>query len=193
MFDQITNHLKRNVDFSDDEIVFFLSMLEFKSYGKYDVIFKPGETCRHLSYVNKGLVRCYYDSPEKTYTLTLASEDFWFTDYESFMLAKPTEIYAEALEETEVYQLSGSAWQTIFNSGFNFEKFGRIMAEMRFLDFIRREKAIRMQPPAQRYTMLQKDYPEVAKRAPLKYVASLLGFEPETLSRIRNKIKNPKR
>jgi hypothetical protein len=38
------------------------SMFELKEYSKGDYLFKQGDLCRHLYYIEKGLVRIYYYS-----------------------------------------------------------------------------------------------------------------------------------
>lgn len=188
MLSLLTSHLKAIHDFSENEITFFLSLVEFKSYKKYDSIFKHGDFCRYVAFINRGMIRFYDDTPEKDYTLNLFTEGFWFTDHQAFMMNTPTLFRAEAMEDTEIFTLTQEALHKIYSYSPAFEYYGRVMAENNFLAFIKREKAIRMKTPKERYLMLLEDFPEVANRAPLKYIASMLGFEPETLSRIRKQL-----
>lgn len=50
--------------------------------------------------------------------------------------------------------------------------------------------AIASQKPIQRYEKLIKERPELIQKVPQKYLASLIGITPESLSRIRSKQKS---
>ena len=45
---------------------------------------------------------------------------------------------------------------------------------------------LRFEPAHERYTKLLQLHPEILKRTPLVYIASLLQMTPETLSRVRS-------
>ena len=45
---------------------------------------------------------------------------------------------------------------------------------------------LRFEPAHERYNKLLQLHPEILKRAPLVYIASLLQMTPETLSRVRS-------
>ena len=45
---------------------------------------------------------------------------------------------------------------------------------------------LRFEPAHERYLKLMQMHPEILKRAPLVYIASLLQMSPETLSRVRS-------
>jgi hypothetical protein len=45
---------------------------------------------------------------------------------------------------------------------------------------------LRFESAQERYAKLLKQHPEILKRAPLLYIASLLQMSPETLSRVRS-------
>ena len=48
--------------------------------------------------------------------------------------------------------------------------------------------ALRFEPAHERYNRLLQLHPEILKRAPLVYIASLLQMTPETLSRVRSSL-----
>lgn len=68
-----------------------------------------------------------------------------------------------------------------------FERFGRKIAEFLFIEEVRRTSQIRVKSPEVRYLEMLEHYPEIINRVPLKYIASLLDIEPESLSRIRKR------
>ena len=61
------------------------------------------------------------------------------------------------------------------------------MAEALFINEVRMTTQRRIKSPEMRYLELLQNDPEMMRRVPLKYIASLLGIEPESLSRIRKR------
>ncbi|MEQ8881167.1 MAG: hypothetical protein RLQ12_16100 [Cyclobacteriaceae bacterium] len=59
------------------------------------------------------------------------------------------------------------------------------MATFAFLDCQKRIEAIRFFSAAERYKLLEKQYPGISNRIPLKHIASYLGTTQVSLSRIR--------
>ena len=65
---------------------------------------------------------------------------------------------------------------------------GRLTAERLFLVKSKREQNLLNCTAEERYLNLFKDYPEVIKLIPLKYISSYIGVTPQGLSRIRKRI-----
>lgn len=188
MFDALVKNLKKHVPFHDIEITEFLLHFDKKIYCKGDLTIERGTICNHLYYINSGIVRCYNDLNNKETTLDLWCEDHWFSDYESHFLSLPSSLYFQALENTEVYAISYSSLEGLYTRGFNFEKWGFLMSQKRLMDFLKREIPERLISIDEYYNHYVNKNPEIIKRVPLKYIASMLGVEPETLSRIRKRL-----
>jgi CRP-like cAMP-binding protein len=62
------------------------------------------------------------------------------------------------------------------------------MAENAFLSVHHLNRMLTNDEPQQRYLNLLKQRPEVVERIPQHYIASYLGIQPESLSRIRKRI-----
>ena len=115
-------------------------------------------------------------------------ENGWYTDYESFLLQKPSKQNIDALEPTELILLSKSDLFNLYITIPKFEKFGRIMAENAFMGLRNRTELLTQQSAEERYLKLVKERPKVIERVPQHYIASYLGIKPPSLSRIRKRI-----
>lgn len=188
MFSQLIQNIRRYHPFTDEEVVTFLANFKRKDYKKNEMIINRGELCRHLFYINKGLIRYYYSVPPKELTFAVMGEDFWFTDYEAFMNDVSANIYAQALENCELFYISFDNLQDLYSKGLSFQRYGRIVTQERFLTLLMRDNMFKTTTPEERYLLMMKEYPTIFPRTPLKYVASLLNVEPATLSRIRKKL-----
>lgn len=188
MFDTFKKNIRSYLSFSDDDLSFFISQLEVRPLLKNEKWLRAGDVCRHVAYVNQGLLRYYLPVADKEHILDFFPENTWVSEYASFLHAKPSMVTIEAVEDTELFLLSYTAVQKAYERGAVFERFGRKMAEKLFveavdLNYIRQSKSVET-----RYQELVAEWPGLADRLPLKYIASYLGIEPESLSRIRKRL-----
>ena len=163
-------------------------LFEPKVYSKGDHLFKQGEICRHMFYIEKGMVRVYYYSGNgKEITAWFSAENTLITALDSFYYHKPTRDYCELLEDSVIYPISFSEFEIILNS----EKGSRLAFYILY-EITRKMTglitSIKFQSAEERYKALIKEYPEILQRASLGHIASYLGITQETLSRIRGKI-----
>lgn len=188
MFDELIKNLKENTAFSDEEVMQVLICGYRKTYKKNEFIFSPGDKCLQHFYINSGLVRCYCKLTKKEITLNIWCEDSWFTDYIALFHQEPTQYYFQAIEDLEVFVIDDDKMQELYSKNGNFEKWGFSMAEKRAMELLLREQPDKMNTPEEHYKIFLENNPKIAAKTPLKYLASLINIEPETLSRIRRKI-----
>lgn len=190
MFEKLTKNMRSYVPFSQEELMYFISLLEFRKVKKFQKVLKIGDVCNEVFFINKGLVRYFSEVNDKEFTLRVFKEDEWAADYVSFLKRSPSFICIEALEDSELFILNYNNLQTAYDNGKVFERLGRKMMEGIFIEVVERTTDVLTKSTEARYTnMIEKD-PDLFNRVPLKYIASMLGVEPESLSRIRRKMNN---
>ncbi len=136
-------------------------------------------------------MRSYYvDDKLNETNLLLKSENEFITDYESFISQKSSTLWIQAIEKTEIILLDKVGLQTLYDTSFYWNKFGRIISEQIFLNSKRRTEQMLFLTPKERYLLLLKTQPHFFQKYALKHIASYLGITPQSLSRIRNQISN---
>lgn len=190
MFDQILQHISRFISLDQREQDAFISRLQVKKYKKNELILQQGEVCNYAYFINKGCFRYYYLVEGKENTTQFFFENSWYTDFESFLSGKATKLNIQTIEKSELLLLTSSDLQSLYVEFPKFEKLGRQMAEKAFLGARNRSEMLQNQSPEERYLTLIKDRPKVFERVPQHYIASYLGIQPESLSRIRKRIFN---
>jgi CRP/FNR family transcriptional regulator, anaerobic regulatory protein len=70
----------------------------------------------------------------------------------------------------------------------SWQKYGRLMAEHVFLLAEERAKALQHHSPESLYQKIMQEHPEIIERVPQQYIASYMGIQPESLSRIRKRL-----
>jgi CRP-like cAMP-binding protein len=192
MYEIITQSLRKLVDFTDEELFLFTQRLKPVSLKKYAFYLKEGQVCKGMVIVYKGGLRYFSHGEKGEYTIGFAFEGEWIGDYESFLLNQPSPDYIEALENCELFTLSYADMHALYGHSQRFERFGRLIAEKLFIDTVKTIREIKTQSAEERYLELLVKQPHIFERLPQHLIASYLGIQPQSLSRIRAKLFNTK-
>ncbi|MBD1364332.1 Crp/Fnr family transcriptional regulator [Mucilaginibacter sp. ZT4R22] len=192
MYEVITQSLSAVVDFTPEELFLFMQRLKPMSLKRYAFSLKEGQICKSMVIVYKGGLRYFSRTEKGEYTLGFAFEGDWIGDYESFLLQTPSAHFIEAVEDTEVFTLSYADMQALYTQSQRFEKFGRIIAENLFIEAAKSKRNLMIQSAEDRYMELLTTQPKIFERLPQHLIASYLGIQPQSLSRIRARISNTK-
>lgn len=169
-----------------DELDILEGILEPVKYGKGELILEEGEICRGISYIEKGLVRQFYNKNGKEVTEHLGVDHTIFMCIESLFKEEPTRLQVEALESTLVYILPKAKLEAAAIRNVNIQMlYRKILEESLILSQIHAD-LMRFETAPNKYKRMCELSPQVVLRAPLTYIASYLQMTPETLSRIRS-------
>lgn len=94
----------------------------------------------------------------------------------------------DALEDTDLLQISKCDLETLYETIPKFERFFRILLQNAFVAQQQRINQNLSFTAEERYLHFIKKYPQLEQRLPQKQVALYLGITPEFLSMIRRKI-----
>jgi CRP/FNR family transcriptional regulator, anaerobic regulatory protein len=188
MHESIHKILLKIAPFTDEELALFCSILNLRHLKRREYLYQPGQICHCVAFIEQGSLRYFtlVDGTEQTGQFFF--ENSWYTDYESFLSTQPTEQYIQALEPTTAWLLPKTALYELYNLYPKFERFGRIMAENAYLGSRKSKEMLQNLVPEARYRWLIEERPKVIERVSLKYIASYLGIQPESLSRIRKRL-----
>lgn len=149
-------------------------------------LYKAGEVCHRIYYIESGLARVYYNTLNgKEITQWFFPENSFLTAVECFYNRKPTIVYCELLEDSVVYSIRYAEMEEMLSENHAMAQFAfhAVYALTRQLsEYI---TGIKFQSAEDRYNALMKDYPGIFQRVKLGHIASFLGITQETLSRIR--------
>ena len=166
----------------------FATHLKQSSYKKNEIIKEPNKKENNLSIIIKGSAGVYLWKENSTICLDLCYENEFFGDYMSFLTQKPTELFTQAIEPTEILSISYSELNNLYKNSTVGVNIGRIASESLFIHKQAQQIDLLTLTAEERYLKLLKRQPKIIQRTPQKYVASYLGITPESFSRIRKKI-----
>jgi len=185
---KIINTLRLRGGLSDEEILTCLSYFERRKIRKKDNFLNMGEICQMRGYINKGCFRRYTINDQgKELIVNFALEDWWIGDLESHETRKPIIYNIQALEDSEVFCISHSTHDKLCEALPRYRKFDEEKRTRAHYATIKR-LSVAQSTPEEKYLKLAEQYPEILQRVPMHYIASYLGIEPESLSRLRKRI-----
>lgn len=185
-FLEIKNYVARHIQLTAEEEAFFESLLRITFVKKRQCIVQPEFTCKYRSYIISGAMRAYFlDNNGQEHTIAFAVEDWWISDYASYINQEPAELFVEALEDSRLIQIDYNAEQLLMETVPKFERFFRIITQRSFAFLQKRMLSNLSKTAAERYDEFIARYPHIAARVPQYTLASYLGFSKEFLSKIR--------
>lgn len=155
---------------------------------KNTLFVKEGDLCSKLYYIDKGLVKNYFIEDEKEIVTWFVYDGMYFSQVDSLLENKPTRYNLYTIEDTEVQAIHVD---DLFRMAEKFPEFNRLILKVMYKILnasIDKGLITQSFSATTRYQTLMKTAPEIAKRVPLKDIASFLGISQETLSRIRKKM-----
>jgi len=168
---------------------FLSNSLKSSHYKKGDFIVKNGEVCDRLHIIRKGLVRGFFNYEKSEITTWVSVDNEMVTSISGFFKAEPALENIECLEDTYTESISHHDLNFALENFKDMERLYRILMEPYYLQAEYRAFMVRIPTAKDRYAyFLQNNHPEIIKRLPKKYLASLLNMRPETLSRIETPV-----
>lgn len=164
----------------------FADMLVCRKYKKGETVLKEGEVCTCMRYVEKGMMRQYYFKYGKDVTEHISYEDGMVICLESYFSQGPTRLVIETLEPTVLWEISKEGLDSLSVAHADIGVLYRKVLERSLIESQVKADMLRFESAHERYNKLFQLHPEILKRAPLVYIASLLQMTPETLSRVRS-------
>ena len=151
---------------------------------------QAGEIPDRLGYNVSGLLRLFYiDDSGKEINKHFCLENTVAVAYRPFLRREESEIYIQALEDTELVVIDYKTYNDLLNSHICWQKVARKLAEMLFVLEQKRESELLLKNAQERYIQFLHDYPNLINRLNQYHIASYLGITPESLSRIRANLK----
>lgn len=185
---KLIDYVQNFVSLEEDETERFVSDFVEVKVKKRQFIVQPNFTNKHRSFVVKGAFRTYAITDDgQEHTLQFAIENWWVSDFNSYIYQHPATLFIVALENSTILQIEYSKEQELKQANHKFETFFRIMAE-KGLAFEHRRILFNLTHSAEaRFENFLLNYPNFVQRVPQYALASYLGMSSEFLSRIRNK------
>ncbi|MBK1898258.1 Crp/Fnr family transcriptional regulator [Chryseobacterium paridis] len=180
-------NIKRKIHLSTENMERLTAAFQVVKIKRKQMIIQPGFVAKYRIYVLKGAFHSYViDDKGNEHTIQFAVEDWWLSDYNSYIHQVPATQFVEALENSIILQIDHQAEQKLKDANWELATLFRLMAEKSTAYLARRIVSNLTQSAEERYNDFAATYPKVVQRLPQYALASYLNMTREFLSKIRN-------
>ena len=164
-----------------------------RKVSKGEILLSHGDIAVFGYKVESGCLKSYViDNTGKEHILQFAPEGWIISDMDSFTNQKPSVIFIDAIEDSEISFMSKSD----FGDYSNLEKEFLVEMSIKYRNSLiasnKRIISLLSATAKERYIEFTETYPTLIQRLPLKLIASYIGITPEYLSDLRRKIAKKK-
>lgn len=179
------NHLNLN----EEETSFLKNNVPIVEVNKNEDLLVGGAVSSAFYFIVEGIIRMYYlvDGREKT-TFFYQPSDF-VSSYESFTKQVPSKHYLQAVEDSRVAVFNANVVAEIIRRYPRFEMLSRKIMEDELIIYQNILASFVTMDAEQRYCELIATMPHLFQKIPQYHIATYLGVSPETLSRIKSRVK----
>jgi CRP-like cAMP-binding protein len=180
-------YIKGTSFITEADCAMFEPHLVYKKVKARENVLVEGAMSKDIFFIHKGVFRIFYLVDGKEVNTTFFFEHEFLAEYDSFLRNRPSRYFIQSVEDAELIGISRETLNQGYDVSKNWERFGRIMAEACYQKVTDRMESFLFLNGDQRYKMLLENEPRILKRIPLYHIASYLGLERESLSRLRRK------
>jgi CRP-like cAMP-binding protein len=175
---------------SEENFNLSLDYWQQKTYKKGEFYNEYKDVCKHLGFVLAGVFRIYKfnDQTGAEKNMLFFTNDQFMSSFKSFFNQQSCEYYTESMTESNILYIHYDHLQHLYKTSQAWERFGRIFAESALHAVMNNTEAILFKSPEERYAELISTHPDIFNSVPLYHIASYLGIEGPSLSRIRKRM-----
>jgi CRP-like cAMP-binding protein len=189
MYDTYFNYLGKftSTPLTDDEKAVIRQNLTPLRLRKRQYTLRAGDVCKKFAFIVKGAMRMYFvDDKGRDHVVRLGIEDWWMGDRESFINLSPSQYDIDALEQCDLLTMTLDNAKELEKKVFAFRQMMKILDERNIMAYQRRITSAISFTAENRYAEFVECYPELANRFPQHVIASYLGINKDTLSRVKH-------
>lgn len=159
-----------------------------------DIYISINSSSQRLAYIRKGLIRTFMIKENgEDITLMLRWEDQFIASVDSVVHQRPSRFIYQALENTVLLEVDYQKSQPLINANPRLSDIRNKILLHILAQAMERIENFVLLSPEEHYMKLVDEKPDMINRVPDKYLATMLGITPVSLSRIRKRIVRPPR
>lgn len=175
---------------TDSEWQEFSQKFTLLTVDKGEILMKPGGDANAFYIVLKGILRNYdLDENGKEFTKVFRSAGGFVGPYSEILSKTPVRFFIQAVTSSTLLRFNYSDFEGMMDKYKSWEKLGRRLAEINFLEKENREWELMHLNADKRYLRFLEKHGALAAEIPQYQIASLLAISPEAFNRLIKKMK----
>jgi CRP-like cAMP-binding protein len=170
-------------------LVLKLHEVEPMRFEKEAYVSKQGSIPRYHNFIVSGHLRKYhYNDKDEEITSGLNNGPKWFTSYQAFISSTVSNENVQCITDVELIRVHRDDLDHLADTGITQKDYTILIFQKILNEQNKRLKDLHSLSAEERYLKLLRYQPNIVKHVPLKYIASHLGIQPGSLSRIRKEL-----
>jgi CRP-like cAMP-binding protein len=170
---------------SEEEWTDFSAIWQPVQYKRKTILTTAGETERYLYFVTEGVQRAFYiddHHPEATVVFSYAPSFSGIVD--SFLTQQPSRYFLETLTSSKMLRTTYQQVQQLMDKHHNIERWVRLSVSWVIMGLLERQIELLSYSAEEKFRILLKRSPHVLQLIPHKYLASYMGIDASTFSKL---------
>ncbi len=185
----LINYLLQFGHLNQQQIDLVKSKGVFRELKKDEYYAEAGKIPREVAFLTEGIFRvCYYNKQGEEITKYFVDENHFIVDINSYNQNIPSSEYAQTITDCKFIVFSKEAMQELSMTIIGWDIIISKITAKGFAEKVNKISTMMAEDATERYLNFLKNFPKLANRIPLSYLASYLGITQSSLSRIRKNI-----
>ncbi|MEZ5017986.1 MAG: Crp/Fnr family transcriptional regulator [Flavipsychrobacter sp.] len=187
MFAGFIDYIQQRTTFTQEELDYVQNLLPLKTFKRGEYLLKEGTISDAFFFNVQGFVRLFYNVEGQEHTAYFYTEGDFVSAYESYVRQTPTTLNFQAIEDTTVVVISRTNANLLLQQSPKFTMLAIAAMEEEMIANQNIIASLLTRSPEERYKKLLSDHQDYFQRIPQHYIASFIGVQPESLSRIKKR------
>ena len=176
---------------SNDEWNEFASIWQTFAARRKTILTAAGETEKYLYFVTEGVQRAFYlkENSDKDATLVFSYAGSFSGVLDSFLIQQPSRYFLETLTASEFIRTTFTQVNELMKKHHNIETFVRKSLAFTIAGVLERQIELQSFSAEEKFRVLLNRSPHVLQMIPHKYLASYLGLDPTTFSKLLGSVR----
>lgn len=186
--ENLINYIQSKIALTQDEIALIKNHFVSEEISAQTLLLKAGKVERYIYFLDTGIVKGYQNVDGKIVVQHLVAEQDFFTSLDSFMTETPSLDYYETITDCSIIKISKPDFDILQKETKFWAIFVKEVTNEHLSCKLERVKDFQILTAKERYLKFVNQYPNLALNVSVDNIASFLGMEPQSLSRIRKQI-----
>ena len=184
----LLNNIESRSSITNDDIGLLKKYFISEEVPAQTNLLEAGKIERYIYFLSDGIVKGYQNIDGKVVIQHLVSEQNFFTSLDSFMSETPSLDYYETITDCKLLKISKPDFELLQENTTFWSEFVKIVTNEHLSGKLGRVKDFQVLTAKERYLKFITQTPKLALNVSVDNIASFLGIEPQSLSRIRKQI-----
>ena len=184
----LITYIQSRISITEKDIALLKTHLKIEEVPAQTSLLEAGKVEHYIYFLDTGIVKGYQNIDGKIVVQHLVAEHDFFTSLDSFMTQTPALDYYETITDCRLFKISKPSFDILQHDTTFWTLFVKEVTNTHLSCKLERVKDFQILTAKERYLKFVNQYPQLALHVSIDNIASFLGMEPQSLSRIRKQI-----